>query len=149
MSFDSNLLSFSGRILQAEKIHQGGKTVRQFFSCQPHQIWVWFTVKQENPVTWQSALTSSPHLSSHLHSVNSKERGGRQGPVACPHSCRGNSAEGWHYLFLMAELLKLRYRRTNCDWVGILSAPKVGFYTENFQFIWLHFCLDHLLEGSI
>lgn len=30
LSFDSNLLSFSGRILQAEKIHQGGKTVRQF-----------------------------------------------------------------------------------------------------------------------
>lgn len=28
LSFDSNLLSFSGRILQAEKIHQGGKTVR-------------------------------------------------------------------------------------------------------------------------
>ncbi|KAM9748717.1 piwi-like protein 1 isoform 4-T6 [Dama dama] len=26
LSFDSNLLSFSGRILQAEKIHQGGKT---------------------------------------------------------------------------------------------------------------------------
>lgn len=30
LSFDSNLLSFSGRILQAEKIHQGGKTVRPF-----------------------------------------------------------------------------------------------------------------------
>lgn len=29
LSFDSNLLSFSGRILQSEKIHQGGKTVRQ------------------------------------------------------------------------------------------------------------------------
>lgn len=28
LSFDSNLLSFSGRILQSEKIHQGGKTVR-------------------------------------------------------------------------------------------------------------------------
>ncbi|XP_011926873.1 PREDICTED: piwi-like protein 1 isoform X3 [Cercocebus atys] len=27
LSFDSNLLSFSGRILQTEKIHQGGKTV--------------------------------------------------------------------------------------------------------------------------
>lgn len=27
LSFDSNLLSFSGRVLQAEKIHQGGKTV--------------------------------------------------------------------------------------------------------------------------
>ncbi|XP_006768862.1 PREDICTED: piwi-like protein 1 [Myotis davidii] len=26
LSFDSNLLSFSGRVLQAEKIHQGGKT---------------------------------------------------------------------------------------------------------------------------
>lgn len=29
LSFDSNLLSFSGRVLQAEKIHQGGKTVRR------------------------------------------------------------------------------------------------------------------------
>jgi hypothetical protein len=36
LSFDSNLLSFSGRILQAEKIHQGGKTVRRF----PGRPWV-------------------------------------------------------------------------------------------------------------
>lgn len=33
LSFDSNLLSFSGRILQSEKIHQGGKTVRLVRWC--------------------------------------------------------------------------------------------------------------------
>lgn len=68
LSFDSNLLSFSGRILQAEKIHQGGKTVRPFVKLPV----LWDSgqtprKRAERPRQASTALSSwSPHLLRHL-----------------------------------------------------------------------------------
>lgn len=79
LSFDSNLLSFSGRILQAEKIHQGGKTVRPFVKLPV----LWDSgqtprKRAERPRQASTALSSrSPHLLGHL--PRSKRRGGGGG----------------------------------------------------------------------